>query len=153
LETGEIEIGEAMKESVIITKLRKNFIGVIHKNHGSAYGTAGLPDLEGCLGCWSNNEFGIQSMAGRCFVCEVKVGHIGRNDRVVLNSPLTEIQGYWLGEYYKSGAMALLAVYLEDQKKIAFFSSPWNFCIDNALRDIPFMKEEFVKKSIWTGSN
>ena len=126
-----------MKESAIITKLRKNFIGVIHKNHGSPYGTAGLPDLEGCL-------------SKQSVVIEVKVGHIGRNDRVVLKSPVTKIQEHWLSEYKFYGALALVAVYLEDQKKIIFFSAPWNLHIENAFTDIDFLNEEFVKKEVWT---
>lgn len=136
-----------MKESVVVTKIRKNFLGIIHKNHGSPFGIAGLPDLEGCL---SGNVLEPGYIRGQSCVIEVKVGHIGRNDRVVLKSPVTKIQEHWLGEYDFYGALALVAVYLEDRKKIIFFHAPWDLHIENAFTDIGFLNEKFVKKEVWT---
>ena len=77
---------------------------------------------------------------------------MGKDDRIILRSPLTAIQGHWLQQYHEAGALALVAVYLEGYKKIMFFSSPWNFQTENAIRCVPFLKKEFVEKSIWTGS-
>jgi len=131
-----------MKEADFVRMLKKNLRGCFHRNHGGPYGTAGLPDLEGCY-------------LSRAYLIEAKIGHLGRNDRVVLKNKLTETQKHWLREYYNNGAISLLAVYLEDAKKTIFFSwrEPWWLHVDSALTEIDFLEPKFVTSKVWTRSD
>ena len=137
-----------MKESAIVTRIRKNFIGVIHKNHGSAYGTAGLPDLEGC------------SQYGESFILEVKVGSLGRSGQINLKSPLTKIQRFWLERYRDCNAKTFVAVYLENKKQIIFFDSDFSqpkFHYKNRLQKreclLKFFKTAFLEKETLGGKD
>jgi hypothetical protein len=97
-----------MKESEFVRLLLKNLKGVFHRNHGSEYGTAGLPDIEGC------------SEDGKSIVIECKIGKRTRKG-ISLRSPLTKLQAHWLQRYLKNGASAYVAVYLDSERRILFF--------------------------------
>lgn len=139
-----------MLESNFVRLLLKNLRGCFHRNHGGAYGTAGLPDLEGCYRIGKDCSEAI----GRSVVIEAKIGHLGRNGQVRLKNKLTTIQKHWLREYHNEGALSLLAVYLEDVKKIIFFCwrEPWWLHIDNAFTEIDFLKPKFIADKVWTGN-
>lgn len=127
-----------MKEADFVRDLRKNFLGVMHKNHGSRFGTAGLPDLEGCF-------------KSHAVVIEAKIGYLDKRGFVRLKSPLTNIQKHWLLQYHNHGADALLAIYLENEKRIIFFAwrEPWCLHVDGACIKIDFLRPEFVEKKVW----
>lgn len=101
-----------MKESKFVKTLmeKKNLKGICHRNHGSAYGTAGLPDIEGCI-------------RKQTYVLEAKIGKLKSNNEISLKTPYTSIQNYWLVEYDKEGAFSFLVIYLENIKKAGFFNN------------------------------
>ena len=100
-----------MKEADFVRLLLKNLNGVFHRNHGSRFGTAGLPDIEGC-----NRNF--TSQLGQCVVIEAKIGRWTSDGRLRLKSPLTQLQQNWLLKYDRQGALSLLAVYVENEESI-----------------------------------
>lgn len=106
----------AMKESDFVRLLLKNLNGVFHRNHGGRFGTAGLPDIEGCID-------------GNSTIIEAKIGRFLKDGNISLKSPLTKLQCEWLLRYRCQGAIPLMAIYLENvetRKNIAiFFGSEW----------------------------
>lgn len=112
-----------MKEADFVRSLLKNMNGAFHRNHGSRYGTAGLPDIEGCY-------------RGESIVIECKIGvRNAKTGFVSLASPLTAIQLSWLERYANAGmeerGKSLIAVLLNKSKQIIFFN----------LRTVLWMKE------------
>lgn len=131
-----------MRESKFVSLLKKNLKGVFHKNHGSAYGTAGLPDLEGCL------------PGGKSIVIEAKMGKLKSNGEISLRSPLTTIQKFWLSEYHKYGAVSIVVVYLENIHKIVFLPYPFELYKHQRLTDInfltTFLSSEIIESKVVT---
>lgn len=98
-----------MKESDFVRRLMKNLKGVCHRNHGSAFGTAGLPDIEGCI-------------KKQSYALELKIGKLKSNNEISLKTPYTSIQNNWLVNYDKEGAFSFLVIYLDNIKKVVFFN-------------------------------
>lgn len=135
-----------MKEADFVRLLKDNFLGTCHRNHGGRYGTNGLPDFEGCH-------------RSETVIIEAKRGHIGRGDQVILQREFTTLQKSWLRDYYNDGAQSFLGVFLEDEKKIIFFSAgmflarslseDWDLHLGNAFTEIDFLDVDFVNLKVW----
>lgn len=145
-----------MKEADFVRLLLKNLNGVFHRNHGSRFGTAGLPDIEGCI------DGDTVFRAWACII-EAKIGRFLKDGSISLKSPVTNLQCDWLQRYQRQGALSLLAVYMENaenRKNVAvFFIDEWRRKMEDtsykprhikAFRDWNLFDEDFIQRRILT---